>query len=177
MIDRTAMTQSDAKEAYMHIIIAENDVSGGKMINRLLTMEGFEVSRAESGSHAITLLKENRTNIVLMNVFHCMYSSGVELKLTIRQVETFNSTLLVTCGAGEEGLQEFISPEDLCCAAVFELPPTILNGNGVNRILQMCNALRQSTHLPPPEGNFNWRRFVLLMHLPTEAYLGCRLLR
>jgi len=110
----------------MHIIIAEKDTDGQKILRRILKTDGYEVSIAETGNHVVGLLKEPHINIVLMNVFQYMYSSDAvpEQKLNIRKIKAANQALLVTCGISE-----------------------------------------------------NWRRFSLLMDLPTDAYLGCRFLR
>jgi DNA-binding NarL/FixJ family response regulator len=163
----------------VHIIILDKSIEGRKMLNRILTADGYEVSHAESGSRAIDLLKETRTNIVLMNVSQCLCSSNgdPERSLTIRQLEASNSTLLVTCGVNDEELYEFISPENLCHSPALELPPTKIKSSSINRILQLCSALRQSRYLSHPDEDFNWRRFSLLMNLPTDAYLGCRFSR
>jgi hypothetical protein len=157
----------------MHIIIAEKNDNGREILNRILKTEGYRVSIAESGSHAFTLLKEARTNIVLINIVHGMYSANSEPKLTIHSIGACNPTLLVTCGTSEEGIEEFISPESLCPDKTLELPPTKPKNSSANRILQMCGALRQSRFRSRQDGNINWPRFSLLMHLPTEAYLGC----
>jgi CheY-like chemotaxis protein len=161
----------------MHIILAEKYLDGRKVLKRILENEGYEVSIAKSASQAITLLKEGCTNIVLVNVFHCMYSSEVEPKLTIRKIDTSSPALLVTCSSSDESLNGLLSAANLCSGTAFELPSTTEKNTSVNRILQMCSALRQSRHLSPPDGDFDWRRFSLLMHLPTDAYLGSRFLR
>ena len=173
----SAMTRSDAKEPQMHIILAEKYLDGRKVLNRILENEGYEVSIAKSGSHAITLLKEGRTNIVLMNVFHCMYSSEVEPKLTIRKIDASSPALLVTCSSSDESLNGLLSSANLCSGTAFELPPATEKNTNVNRILQMCNALSQCRQLSPPDPDFDWRRFSRLMHLPVDAYLGSRVLR
>jgi CheY-like chemotaxis protein len=161
----------------MHIIIVEENDSGRKLLYRTLKTEGYKVSLAESGAQAMTLLKAGRTNIVLMDIFDCMCSADSEPRLTLRQIGAAEQVLLVTSGACERRLVEFISPGNLCCATALELPITRQRNSGANRILQMCSALRQSRHLSRPDGDFNWQRFNLLMHLPTDAYLGCGLLR
>ena len=163
----------------MHIIILDKSIEGRKMLNRILKADGYEVSLAESGRCAIDLLKDTDTNIVLMNVSQCLCSSNEEPErsLTIRQLEASNSTLLVTCSVNDEELYEFISPENLCCSPALELPPTKIKSSSINRILQLCSALRQSRYLSHPDEDFNWRRFSLLMKLPTDAYLGCRFSR
>jgi CheY-like chemotaxis protein len=161
----------------MHIIIVEENDSGRKMLYRTLKTEGYKVSIADSGAHALTLLKEGRINIVLMDIYDCMCSADTEPRLTLRQIGAVNQMLLVTGSACEQRLVEFISPGNLCCATALELPSIKHRNSGANRILQMCSALRQSRHLSRPDGDFNWQRFNLLMHLPTDAYLGCGLLR
>jgi CheY-like chemotaxis protein len=161
----------------MHIIIAEKNVDGRNMLHRLLKTEGYKVSIAESGSHALTLLKKGHTNIVLMNVFDRMCSSDAEPKLAIRQFGADNPALLVTDGVEVPQLDEFESFGNLCCATVLELQQAKRKNSEASWVLQMCSALRQSRLPSRPLGDFNWKRFNLLMHLPTDAYLGCRFLR
>jgi hypothetical protein len=156
----------------MHIIIEEENIDGREMLHRLLKTEGYKVSIAESGSHAITLLKKGHTNIVLMNVFDRMCSSYAEPKLAIRQFGADNPALLVTDGTEIPGVDEFKSSGNLCCATVLELQQARRRNSEANWILQMCSALAQSRLPSRPLGDFNWKRFNLLMHLPTDAYLG-----
>lgn len=162
----------------MHVIIAEKDINGRNLLNRMLKMEGYKVSIAESGSHAIDLMKEERTNIVLMDVFQCMYAPDVapERKLTISQLETVNPVLLVTCGSSDEALVDFTSPKDSCRDTAFDLLPAKVKSSIMNRIQQMCSALKQSIRSTALDEDFNWQRFARLMDLPTDAYLGCRFL-
>ena len=165
----------------MHIIITENDTNGRNMLSRILKMEGHEVAIAESSSHVIDLLKDVGTNIVLMNVFQCMYASGEEPehRLNVRQIDAAKTVLLVTCGGNEDGLDGFLSPQPPCpcCDTAFDLLPTKVKSGIMDRIQQMCSALKHSNHLSHPGKDFNWQRFTLLMALPTDAYLGCRFLR
>lgn len=161
----------------MHIIIAEKNIDGRNTLQRILKTEGYKVSIAESGNHAITLLKKAHTNIVLMNVFDRMCSSDSEQKLAIRQFGAKDPGLLVTNGAGISRLDELKSFENLCCATVLELQQAKRKRSEANWVLQMCSALRQSRLPSRPLGDFNWKRFNLLMHLPTDAYLGCGFLR
>lgn len=162
----------------MHIIIAEKDSNGRNLLNKVLKMDGYEVFIAESGSHALDLLKETPANIVLMNVFQCLYSPDVaqERKLTVRQFEASRPVLLVTCAGSDEALEDFTSQE--CGDAAFDfLPPKVKSGI-MDRIQQMCSALKQSSRLSNRvDEDFNWQRFTLLMDLPTDAYLGSRFLR
>lgn len=171
------MIQRDAKEAQVNIIIVEKYLNGLKILEQILKMENYEVSIAKSGSQAIKLLKEGRTNIVLMNVYHCMYSSEVEPKLTIRKIEALDPTLLVTCSSSNDQLNDLFLQGNLCSEAAFELPSATHKHSDTNRVLQMCSALRQSRYQSPTDGDFNWQRFSLLMRLPVDAYLGCRFLR
>lgn len=163
----------------MHIIIAEKDTDGQKTLRRILKTDGYEVSIAETGNHVVGLLMEPHINIVLVNVFQYMYSSDAvpEQKLNIRKIKAANQALLVTCGISEKELGEFISPESLCHDPAFEISPATVKSSSVNRVLQLCSALRQSMRMSHPDEDLNWRRFSLLMDLPTDAYLGCRFLR
>jgi response regulator RpfG family c-di-GMP phosphodiesterase len=150
----------------MHILIAEKDSTGRRMLSRILKMEGYEVSVAESGDHAMNLLSEARPDIVLMNVFQCMYSSGAAPtgKISVRHYdEESKPVLLGACNRGGENLAEFMSPNNQYCDAAFDLMPAKVKGDIMDKIQQMCGALRQSRCLPLPEGGFNWQRFNKLM--------------
>lgn len=158
----------------MHIIIAEKDTNGRNMLIRILKMEGYEISIAESGCHVIDLLKDARSNIVLMNVFQCMYSPDAPgRELTVRQFDASKPTLLVTCDGGDVELDDFMLPE--CCDTTFDLLPTKVKSGIMDRVQQMCGALKQSKRYPDDE--FNQMRFSLLMKLPTEAFLRSKFLR
>lgn len=157
----------------MHIVIAEKDVNGRGMLERVLKMAGHDISIAKSGGHVADALKTAQTNIVLLNVFQCLSSSeGEERNLTIHRIDSPHTALLVSCGGGLADLDEFMALE--CCDSAFDDLPTKVKSDIMDRIQQMCSALEQSCRHPNDE--FNWRRFSLLMELPTEAYLGCRFL-
>jgi len=161
----------------MHIIITEKDVNGRNMLNRILKMEGHEVSIAESSGHVIDLLKGAGTNVVLMDIFQCMYSSGVELerKLTVRQIDTPKLVLMVTCGGSAEEAGELMSLEKACGDIAFDLLPTKMKSGIMDSIQQICRALRLSSRKSFSGEDFNWRRFTLLMGLPSDAYAGSHL--
>lgn len=157
----------------MHILIAEKNLNGRRMLNQILKMEGYEVSIAESGSHALNLLQEARPDIVLMNVFKCMDPSdpGSAGKVSVRHYEEApTQILLLTCGKGSEKLAEFMSPDNSYCNAAFDRLPARIKCNIMDRIQQMCSALKQSRRFAHPEEGFNWQRFSMLMDCgPTLA--------
>ncbi len=161
----------------MHIIIVEKNCSGQKLLYRALRTEGYLVSVADTANQAASMLRAGRTNIVLLDIFRPLCSSGVEPGLVIRHLGADIPILLVTHGAHGEGETEFIPPGDPCGAAVLELPPIRQRQAEVNRILQLCGALRQSRSPSLPVPTFNWRLFSALMYLPTDAYLGGALTR
>jgi len=150
----------------MNILIAEQNLNGRRMLSRILKMEGYQVSLAESGSHALNLLHEASPDIVLMNVFQCMHSSGAAPAGGISVSRYFDAStpvLLVTCSRGGENLAEFMSPNDRYCDTAFDLLPIKVKSGIMDRIQQMCGALKQSSRASSPEEGFNWQRFSLLM--------------
>jgi len=150
----------------MHILIAEKNTDGRRMLNRILKMEGYEVLVAESGSQAVNLLREVRPSIVLMNVFQCMHASDAMPAGKISVSHYLDATapvLLVTCSRGGGNLAEFMSPNNQYCDASFDLLPARVKSDIMDRIQQMCAALKQSSRFTPPEEGFNWQRFALLM--------------
>lgn len=169
----------------MRILIAEKDSNGRRMLNRILKMEGYRVSVAESGSHAVELLNEVQPNIVLMNVFQCIHLSGAAPtgKITVRHYGDSKSMLLVTCGAGCEDLNKFMATKNQHCDAAFDLLPTKVKSGIMDRIQQLCNVLTLCSRMSPPEAEFNWQRFNRLMDLELNAearYKGqasCRIQR
>ncbi len=157
----------------MHLVIAEKDVTGRGMLERVLKMAGHDISLAKSGSHVIDALKVAQTNIVLLNVFQCLSSSeGGGRNLTIHQIAAPQTALLVSCGGGLAELDGFMALD--CCDSAFDDLPAKVKSDIMDRIQQMCGALKHSCRHPNDE--FNWRRFSLLMELPTDAFLGCRFL-
>ena len=150
----------------MHILIAEKNLNGRRMLNRILKMEGYRVSIAESGSHAMNLLKETSPDIVLMNVFQCMHSSDAAPagKISVsHHVDVSKPMLLVTCSRGGENLAEFMSPNDQYCDVAFDLLPVKVKNGVIDRIQDMCCALKKSSHFSPSEKSFNWQQFSMLM--------------
>ncbi|MDO8991063.1 MAG: hypothetical protein Q7U91_15675 [Sideroxyarcus sp.] len=159
----------------MQIILVEKYLYGREILARLLKSDGYAVSIAKSAKHAITLLKETHGSIVLMNVFHCMYSAEVEPKLTIRRIEIPEPALFVTCGSCNDGLEELEFAVQPCSDIALDIPSTAATDSDMNRILQLCSALRLSKHLSQSEDDFNWPYFTLLMQLPTNAYMDATL--
>lgn len=149
----------------MHILIAEKDLNGRRMLNQMLKMEAYQVSVAESGSHAMNLLKEVDPDIVLMNVFQCIHSPDAPPtgKLTVLNKDKSKPVLLVTCGAGCEDLSEFMATKSQHSDAVFDFLPTKVKSGIMDRIQQLCSALRQCSRMSSPEADFNWKRFNRLM--------------
>lgn len=148
----------------MNILIAERDVHGRRMLSRILAMEGYEVSVAGSGSHAMSLLREVKPSIILMNVFQCMHGSMTAPpgKVTVRRYGKPAPVLLVTCTEAEEKLEEFMAAPGVCGAPFDSLPPK-MKSNVMNKIQEMCCALRQCSRLPSADGSFNGQSFVTLM--------------
>lgn len=161
----------------MHIIIVEKNCRGQKLLYRSLRTEGYPVSVADTANQAASMLRVGRTNIVLLDIFQPHCSSGVESGLVIRQFGADVPVLLVTHGPHGEGEGVFTPTGNPGCVPVLELPPIRERHGEVNRVLQLCSALRQSRSASLPAATLNWRRFSSLMYLPTDAYLGCALTR
>lgn len=150
----------------MHILIAEKNFYGRRVLSRILKMEGYEISVAESGSHALNLLAEKRPDIVLMNVFQCLHAFDETPagNIKVRHCDDDSTPmLLVTCSRGGENLGEFMSPNNQYCDAAFDLLPAAVKINIMDSIQQMCRALKQSKRWLTPEGGFNWQCFNRLM--------------
>jgi CheY-like chemotaxis protein len=156
----------------MHILIAEKNLNGRRILNRILKMEGYEVAIAESGSQALDLLKKIRPDMVLMNVFQCMYSSNDAAqagKISVKRCdEEPMPVLLVTCSRGGDNLAEFMSSNDPYCDAAFDLLPAKVKSDIMNKIQQLCAALRLCSRFSSPEAGFNWQRFSSLMDWSPE---------
>ena len=150
----------------MHILIAEKNINGRRMLSRILKMEGYEVSIAESGSQALNLLKEVNPNIVLMNMFQCMHSpdgaSAGKIRIS-HYPDAPTPVMLVTCSRGGESLADFMSHNNQYCDAAFDLLPAKVKSGIMNKIQQLCAALRLCNRISSPETGFNWQRFSRLM--------------
>lgn len=149
----------------MHILIAEKDSNGRRMLNQMLKMEGYRVSVAESGEHALNLLEEAAPDIVLMNVFQCLHTPGTTPagKISVCRYDESKPVLLVTCGAGCKDLSGFMDAKNQYCDAVFDLLPTRVKSGIMDKIQQLCGALRQCNRVSSSEAGFNWKRFNRLM--------------
>lgn len=141
----------------MQIIIVEKNTHGSSLLKQVLKMEGYEVLIADTGSHAIDLLKEGHSNIVLMNVFQCLLATPTtpERKLIVRQYEASKSVLLVTCDDDEQDGFTSVKSDD----TAFDLMPTKAKSHIVERIQEMCYALRQRTRPPAGWEDSNRQRF------------------
>lgn len=51
-----------------HIMIVEDDVNIGNMLQEALRLEGYEVSRAYSGTEALMLLEKGRPDLILLDL-------------------------------------------------------------------------------------------------------------
>ena len=153
----------------MHILIAEKNPNGRRMLNQILKMENYEVSVAESGSHAVDLLKEAGPDVVLLNVFPCMYTPDeaplgkINVRRLGEQDGASTPALLVTCSGGSDDLAGFMSADNQYCDAAFDLLPAKVKSTMMDRIQQMCSALKQSSRMSASGGDFDWQRFSTLM--------------
>ncbi|MFA7241343.1 MAG: hypothetical protein WC091_14625 [Sulfuricellaceae bacterium] len=150
----------------MHILIAEKDSNGRRILNQLLKMEGYRISVAESGNHAMDLLKEVAPDIVLMNVFQCLHSPDASPtgKITILNGVGPTPVLLVTCSTESGNLGDFMAAKNPHSDAAFDLLPTKVKSGIMDNIQQLCGALRQCRRMSSPETGFNWNRFNKLMN-------------
>lgn len=149
----------------MQIIIVEKETNGRNLLEKTLTMEGYEVSIADSGSQVIDLLQEAHTNVVFMNIFRCLLAlpRPDEALLVVRRFEALKPVLLVTCN------RENAAPE--CGETNFDLLPTKVKSRVMNSIQGMCAALRHGRS-PFDHGEaFNRQRFGKLIDMPTDFLL------
>lgn len=149
----------------MYILIAERDINGRRMLNRILTMEGYQVAVATSGDDALRLLNDVKPSIVLMNVFQCMGLSGGSPggKMTVRHCGGSVPALLATCSEKDVALENFMTAPDLSGESAFDFLPPKVKSAMMERIQQMCAALRQCGRLPAADGGCNRQDFVTLM--------------
>lgn len=161
----------------MHILIADKNLNGRHILSRALEMAGYKVSVAESGKHAISLLKAVDFDIVLMNVFQCMPSSDTTLawKIAIKYYDESKPVMVVSCGPRCDDLNEFMTPKNQHCDAAFDLLPAKIKSKMLDKIQQLYCALRQCNSMPPPETDFSWEYFNRLMDptLKMQATKTC----
>jgi CheY-like chemotaxis protein len=159
----------------MHVLIAEKNLNGRGMLNRILKMEGYEVSVAESGNHAMDLMNLQgaaRPGIVLLNVFQCIHPSGMAPagKISIDHYgEASTPVLTVICSRSGETLADFMSPHNQYCDDTYDLLSSKVKSGMIDRVQQMCGALGYVSRYPSPEGGFNWQRFNMLMDMEPHA--------
>ena len=159
----------------MHVLIAEKNLSGRSILNRILKMEGYTVSVAESGSHAMSLMKlqgKDRPNIILLNVFQCMQSPAATSagKICVNHYEDAPTPVLtITCSRNGETLADFMSPDSPCCGDAYARLSSKVKSGIINRIQQMCGALEYVSRYTSPEGGFNWQRFNMLMDMEPSV--------
>ena len=125
------------------------------------------------------MLKETDVNVVLANVMPCLHPSDAEIeqKPTVRKIDTPVPALLVACDRCRQDPHECKCAEARRCDAVFDRLAMKDKAGVLDRALQICSALRNSSHLSDSGMDFSLQRFNLLMELPTDAYLRCGFLR
>ena len=120
----------------MKILICEDNRMTLKTLSVVLEREGFKTDTAEDGNHAITLLKENIYDLIVVDI-HLPYHSGLELVKFLRSdLKQKTPVLIVTAfsdqqmqrQAGELGIDGYIvkpfNPSDLIEKVRFILKKT-----------------------------------------------------
>lgn len=51
-----------------HLLIVEDDISVGNMLQEALEIEGYEVARAYSGTEALMLLEKKKPDLILLDL-------------------------------------------------------------------------------------------------------------
>ncbi|MBS4098818.1 MAG: hypothetical protein KGZ83_18505 [Sulfuricella sp.] len=148
----------------MHILIAEKNLCGRNMLERLLRAEGYEVYVAEHGKQALQLLNEVRLDLILMNIFQCVYTdSDYPGNLKVSYRDEGQPLVFATCSGEGEDLGDFLAGGcEYGDVTMFGRLPPKVRIRIMTKIQQLCSALQQSKRQSLHEKNINWQKFISL---------------
>lgn len=84
----------------MNILVCEDNKLTSRTLEAVLTREGYSVDSADDGSKAISLLKENKYNLVIVDI-HLPFHSGLELIKFLRSDLKRNTPVLIITAFSE----------------------------------------------------------------------------
>jgi CheY-like chemotaxis protein len=89
------------------VLVIEDNIEMGEIIAELLTLEGFQVDLAESGSQAFTLLKKTMPDMIICDInMPGMDGFEVLTKLRAYQVTQFIPFMFMTTKAESAEIQK-----------------------------------------------------------------------
>ncbi|PWT90448.1 MAG: DNA-binding response regulator [Acidobacteria bacterium] len=121
------------------ILVVDDDLSLSEVLQRLLQQEGYQTAVAESGDAAMTAIRENPTDLVLLDL-RLKQESGLELLPKLKAIRPEMSVIMITAvGSIEDAVEAMRLGADNFVAKPVD-PPRLLTivAKGLE-----CGALRQ----------------------------------
>lgn len=154
----------------MRILVAEKDQIGRSFLNRMLRLEGHEVIVAECGTQAMSLLKEIRPDLVLMNVFQSLHAGKPPVgKVSIGCASGDMPVVFVNCVGECEQLGKFMAEENGAYDALFDRLPAKVKIGAMERIQHLCSTVSRYKRLSEGNKDFNWHRAIQGIEVGTHA--------
>ena len=88
----------------MNILICEDNRLALKTLTVVLEREGFKPDTAENGNDAMTLLKKNVYDMIVVDI-HLPYHSGLELVKFLRSELKSNTPVLIVTAFSDQQMQ------------------------------------------------------------------------
>ena len=90
-----------------NVLIVDDDVNFCGTLSKILTMRGYRVSTAESGFHALELIREKQFDVVLMDI-KMPVMNGVETFKQIKTIATGSVVILTTAFSADDLIRDAI---------------------------------------------------------------------
>lgn len=154
----------------MRIIVAEKDQNGRSFLNRMLRLEGHEVIIADCGKQVVSLLKEIRPDMVLMNVFQSLHAGKPPVgKISVGCTEGDMPVVFVNCIGECEQLGKFVAEENDPYETLFDRLPAKVKISAMERIQHLCSTLSRYKRLSESNKSFNWHQAIQNIEMGAYA--------
>jgi CheY-like chemotaxis protein len=125
----------------MRILVAEKDQYGRRLLDQMLRMDGHDVYIAEEGEHALSLMREVKPDVVLMNMFLSLHSESQPAgQISVHCQEEVSPVVFMTSGGCCDVLGAFMAASDES-EAVFDRLPLKVKISAMDHIQKLCGAL------------------------------------
>ncbi len=124
----------------MRILVAEKDHNGRRLLNQMLRMDGHEVYVAEDGDDALSLLREIKPDVVLMDMFRSLHAESQPAgQISVHCREEISPVVFMTSGGACDVLGTFTAEND--DGAAFDRLPMKVKIGAMDHIQKLCGAL------------------------------------